>query len=1199
MNISFDKFEQFEAPILTLCNPNSEATIKDGKVTLSNTLGMLPDCKKVVLSPNFNSQWELSFEFPDNKNEQLHYMYKRLEKGRYIYVSDVGYFMIDDYTRHESDERVYKEISCHSVDKDIERNECPLLNEGSYYFYTKDNQEGIIQKHMTMLPKWKLGFVSDDLKDKTAYFDGENKSNNAYEFLWEEIEEAYECIIDVDFITRTLSFYSLEYYAAHHKTDIHLSKSNDLKEVTIESKDDDCFTAITVKQNDNLSLVYSNPNGSETLYNFTHCFSDMSSELQTALIKWQEKYEATTLPYRTLSGQWANALDDLTNAEKDLDILKEELNNLKISRDTVINATASEETKQANLNTVNANISAKEQAIFAQENVIATKKENIKTTYEEPLQVHADECSLSLTAKDTSGNLIFTQDLLNELSAYINPVEYSDDYITQTDDMKYAEIYQQSNKLFDRAKRELEKLSTQSYTFSVENNSFLFNKKFERFSKQLMPGAVVYLETSDDHMEQVHLTNFSINYDDCSVSFTFGNKYDENDIKSLFDDVFGSVKTSAAAVKYLKNIVNDQRSELDKQRDWIDNALTLTKNHFLTSNNQSVIIDDSGYWGRRQSTDADGNLIFDTKGNPIYDNEQLRIVNNTIAITKDNWQRIATAIGKIYLYHDDATGEDVYEYGVAGKLLLGDMIIGKTLSLLGSPRADGTYAITLNENGLTIINDGTSAGMTIQDAYGNKQFYADSDGNLHLSAAIVANSGNIAELTLSAGAMFKVNGWAESGAYTGYSSGLNAMYVNIPGRDIFLWVGEHRSGNLKYNTPKGFDNAWTEELSAWDWSTMSPSWNKTVQDSIKNSAPFYVTWDGALHASNAYVKGEINATSGSIGSWEIDGSAIAKTVIVDSVSRTTGIQAPDSGVWSFAAGATNSASWSTAPFRVSHKGELYSTSGSIGNWAIGDYSLIGTAGDGVSSIGLYAYPWFWHGGDASTGRAADAIVVKNGDTYPFVVRKDGYLIASKANITGTINAGSVLVNGVKVGTGQNTTLEDFSSDGTVWKNTSGVSSIYLVPNSISVGSDYVNINANTAGGLGVGKWTYQGGEIATKSTGSDIRIKHDVSSLSYKYDQLFDLLHPVSFIYNKDTYGYGTSQRTHIGFIANEVKESMDKISLSTKEFAGFVDRSYNSIENDILALVYEEFIALNTWEIQKLKAQIKELESRIKLLGN
>lgn len=700
-------------------------------------------------------------------------------------------------------------------------------------------------------------------------------------------------------------------------------------------------------------------------------------------------------------------------------------------------------------------------------------------------------------------------------------------------------------------------------------------------------------------MEQVHLTNFSIDYDDCSVSFTFGNKYDENDIKSLFDDVFGSVKTSAAAVKYLKNIVNDQRSELDKQRDWIDNDLTLTKNHFLTSNNQSVIIDDSGYWGRRQSTDADGNLIFDTKGNPIYDNEQLRIVNNTIAITKDNWQRIATAIGKIYLYHDDATGEDVYEYGVAGKLLLGDMIIGKTLSLLGSPRADGTYAITLNENGLTIINDGTSAGMTIQDAYGNKQLYADSNGNLHLSAAIVANSGNIAELTLSAGAMFKVNGWAESGAYIGYSSGLNAMYANAPGRDIFLWVGEHRGGDLEYNTPEGFDNAWTEELSAWDWKAVSPHWSMTVQDSIKNSAPFYVTWDGALHASNAYVKGEITATSGNVGGWDIGNGFLRSTYDLNG-TKYVGMGLNDV-TFAFFAGASNPVG-SDGVFRVGHDGSLYAenatikgditaTSGSVGGWIIDSSRIYNYNADAGYTFSLW-----------NPGIAGGAIISCDKDgVVPFYVSRDGYLHASNADITGTINAGSVLINGVKVGTGQNTYFNDYSSTGTMWGSVvSGGAAIYLYQTGITASGKTISLNAADGGGLGgSGKWVYGGGEIATKSTGSDVRIKHDINSLSYKYDQLFDLLHPVSFIYNQDAYGYGTSQRTHIGFIANEVKKSMDEISLPTKEFAGFVDRSYNSIENDILALAYEEFIALNTWQIQKLKAQIKVLETRISLLEN
>lgn len=1151
MIISFDKFEQLEALTLSLCNPNSEATMKDGHITLSNTLGMLPDCKKVVLSPNFNTQWELSFEFSDSQNKQLHYMFKRLEKGRYIYVSDIGYFIIDSYARHESDERTYKEVSCHSVDKEIERASCPLLDEGTYYFYTKDDQEGIIQKQMALLPKWTLDFVSDDLKEKTAYFDGTNDAENAYEFLWDKIEEAYECVIDVDFISRKLSFYSLEYYAAHHLTDIHLSKSNDLKEVVVESKDDDCFTAITVKQDDNLSLVYSNPNGSETLYNFDYVMEDMSSELQNAIEKWKAKYEATIIPYRTLSEQWATALDDLSNAEKDLDILKEELNNLKRDRDTVINTTATDDNKQTALTTVNANIAAKEQAISAQENVVTTKKANIQTTYEIPLQNYAKGCSLELTAVDIDSSQIFTQELLNELSAYINPAEYSDEYITQTDDMKYAEIYQQSNKLFDRAKEELKKLSTQSYTFSVDNNSFLFSKKFERFSKQLCPGAIVYLETSDDCMEQVHLTNYSIDYDEQSVSFTFGNKYDKNDIKSLYDDVFGNIKTSAAAVKYLKNIVNDQRSELEKQRTWIDNALILTKDHALMSNNQAVIIDDSGYWGKRQSTDKDGNPLYDTKGNPIYDNEQIKIINNGIYLTTDNWGTISTAVGKIYLYHDEETGEDVFKYGVAGDVIVGNLLLGKSLALLGSPREDGTYAITLNENGLTIINDGTTAGITIKDANGNKQFYADSDGNLHLSANINALGGSI-------------GGWKIHDGYLGTDWG------GVP--DV-LFISQNGTGAI-----------------------MNDYGSKNLVFYVKGN--FGVDTSGVMYARGANISGNITATSGKIADYTISGAQL--------IGNNVGLSGTSGYGWAFWAGSNDA---TAAPFRVGHEGllccsNIRATGGTIGNWHITDtllYSINGSIGTGMAAATSYnGDPAFWaglHGWGSTPWDSGGQSGLWNDHCY-FYVTSDGFLKAEKATITGTIQAGSVVALNIE-GSGSSFSLGKLS----LWNNSQGT--VFYSPYNGAYNRAYLSLGYTSSTfamsqGVGVtiessgigrltGSWAYTNGSSGSLS---DKLAKKDIESFTSEYNTLFDGLKPCLYKYID-----GTSGRKHFGFIAQETEDAISKSKLSQKDVAFIMDMEFddeNGNKENKKFLRYEEFIALNTWQIQQLKSKVKELEGKL-----
>ena len=68
----------------------------------------------------------------------------------------------------------------------------------------------------------------------------------------------------------------------------------------------------------------------------------------------------------------------------------------------------------------------------------------------------------------------------------------------------------------------------------------------------------------------------------------------------------------------------------------------------------------------------------------------------------------------------------------------------------------------------------------------------------------------------------------------------------------------------------------------------------------------------------------------------------------------------------------------------------------------------------------------------------------------------------------------------------------------------------------------------------------------------------------------------------------------HSGFISQQVEESLTKAAISTQDFAGFVKINTN-LTNEIYALRYEEFIALNTWQIQKLKTRVAELENEIK----
>lgn len=112
------------------------------------------------------------------------------------------------------------------------------------------------------------------------------------------------------------------------------------------------------------------------------------------------------------------------------------------------------------------------------------------------------------------------------------------------------------------------------------------------------------------------------------------------------------------------------------------------------------------------------------------------------------------------------------------------------------------------------------------------------------------------------------------------------------------------------------------------------------------------------------------------------------------------------------------------------------------------------------------------------------------------------------------------------------------------------------------------------------------------TSNSDRSLKKDIEILSDNYNLLYDDLKPVryKFIQNE-------SDRYHTGFISQDVEESLKKAGLTTKEFAGFVKYKPDSDETYGYGLRYEEFIALNTDQIQKLKKRVATLEQQVKLL--
>lgn len=104
---------------------------------------------------------------------------------------------------------------------------------------------------------------------------------------------------------------------------------------------------------------------------------------------------------------------------------------------------------------------------------------------------------------------------------------------------------------------------------------------------------------------------------------------------------------------------------------------------------------------------------------------------------------------------------------------------------------------------------------------------------------------------------------------------------------------------------------------------------------------------------------------------------------------------------------------------------------------------------------------------------------------------------------------------------------------------------------------------------------------------SDRRAKHSIEELPDAYVDALDKMVPVRFKYND-----GTSDRYHVGFIAQDVEGALTEAGLCGKDFGGFVDLDGDGKQ---LGLAYDEFIGLLFQKIRKLEKKIEALSSSMK----
>lgn len=244
-----------------------------------------------------------------------------------------------------------------------------------------------------------------------------------------------------------------------------------------------------------------------------------------------------------------------------------------------------------------------------------------------------------------------------------------------------------------------------------------------------------------------------------------------------------------------------------------------------------------------------------------------------------------------------------------------------------SPTGYGLYSDNAFLKGTIIATSGTIGGFTLStNSIQNGTFGQDGSVMMSLgsnNSASIGDSGNINGWTFTAGSKFGVtkNGamYATSGKIGGFN--IDSTYLQSSDKTVGL------------------------SASASDWAFWAGG-------AGTDTAKFRVNHAGKLWASNATIAGNITATSGKIGKYNITNNYL----ISGSGSTCTGM----GGDQAFWAGSDSS---SNAPFHVSYDGSLYaskanisgtinSTDGSIGGWKIENSSIYVRSTDGLKQTSL-------------------------------------------------------------------------------------------------------------------------------------------------------------------------------------------------------------------------------------------------------
>lgn len=284
--------------------------------------------------------------------------YDLISRYMKLYVTNIGWFILDSPSIHHTGTYEYKEVTASSAQ--IEYNQVPLdqwkINRGTtdslemlvdgnveeiegvefakenIKFYNAENPAlSLVDILVSKVPGWKVGYIDNIPKTYESIENGETVTttvlladevgtfdidySDCYSFMVQDFEKYFNCVVDFDYVNFEVNFYRVENYGNDTNVTIGFRNVENTNDITVD--DENIFTKFRVAGGDSLGIEQFNGGSNYLIYLDDYWLNRkyLSDSTITKYKQWDGFCATARYQYGEYSKQWNELQNEISELQ--------------------------------------------------------------------------------------------------------------------------------------------------------------------------------------------------------------------------------------------------------------------------------------------------------------------------------------------------------------------------------------------------------------------------------------------------------------------------------------------------------------------------------------------------------------------------------------------------------------------------------------------------------------------------------------------------------------------------------------------------------------------------------------------------------------------------------------------------------------------------------------------------------------------